>query len=207
MRTVTLVLACCVCLTVGCQPQERASPALPASEWAGLPQRLDQIQIIGTHNSYKLAIQPELMDLMRTVHRDAASLDYQHISITDQLNLGLRGLEIDVYWDPEGGRYADPLGHRLLQAAGIEPWPIDESDALAEPGFKVIHDADFDFRTHHVRLRDTLAELRAWSEENPGHIPITVTMNTKQGQTDVPGSVEPAAFDRDGLRRLDGVIG
>ncbi len=183
-----------------------ACSAPPRDEWSGL--RMNEIQVIGTHNSYKLAIQPELMDAMASVNRNARSLDYQHLSLTDQLNLGVRNLELDVYWDPEGGRYADPLGNRMLRAMGVEPWAIDpaHANALAEPGFKVIHDADFDFRTHHIRLEDALAELAHWTDQNPTHLPVVVTMNMKQGKASVPGAVDPAPFDEPAFREINAVL-
>jgi len=209
MRTITTVVGALLAIPLfalgaGCAQHNAVGRAL--TERRPPAGALHELQVIGTHNSYKLAIQPELMGVMRTVNRNAEGLDYQHLPLTDQLNLGLRGFELDVYWDPDGGRYADPLGNRLLRSQGIEPWPIDEPEAMAEPGFKVIHDADFDFRTRRVRLGDTLEELRRWSDANPGHIPIMVTMNTKQGRSGVPGSVEPAGFDGEALRRLDGVV-
>lgn len=181
------------------------SPA-PRDPWSGL--QMNEVQVIGTHNSYKLAIQPELMEAMAKVNRNARSLDYQHLSLTDQLNLGVRNLELDVYWDPEGGRYADPLGNRMLRALGVEPWPVDPDDAraLAEPGLKVIHDADFDFRTHHVRLEGALAELAAWTDANPTHVPVVVTVNMKQGRASVPGAVEPAPFDAGAHRAINDAL-
>ncbi len=199
-RAIATLLVFIVSLhTPGCSSPDRDA-------WSGL--RLNEVQVIGTHNSYKLAIQPELMEAMANVNRNARSLDYQHLSLTDQLNLGVRNLELDVYWDPEGGRYADPLGNRMLRALGVEPWPVDPADAraLAEPGFKVIHDADFDFRTHHVRLEDALAELASWTDANPTHIPVVVTMNMKQGRTSVPGAVEPAPFDAKAHRAINEVL-
>lgn len=175
-----------------------------ACEAPGLAnRRLDQIQVIGSHNSYKRAIQPELMALMSVTGRDFSGVDYSHVSLTDQLNLGLRNLELDVYNDPQGGRYADPLGNRLLRAQGVTPWPREQEDELRTPGFKVMHDADFDFRAWHVDLRGALAALRAWSVAHPAHVPVVVTMNCKQDAPDVPGAVKPAAFDAEAMSRLN----
>ncbi|MEL6311656.1 MAG: Ca2+-dependent phosphoinositide-specific phospholipase C, partial [Pseudomonadota bacterium] len=189
------------CMFAGCAGSSAASGPTRGS---GL--RLNELQVIGTHNSYKKAIQPELLEHMIEQRPGAISLDYQHLSLSDQLSLGVRNLELDVYWDPEGGRYADPLGNRLLEEQGIEPWPLEGAAALYEVGFKVIHGADFDFRTHHVRLEDALSEMREWSESNGNHVPIVVTVNTKYSKQDVPGAVDPAAFDELALRRLNDTI-
>lgn len=168
--------------------------------------RLGEIQVIGSHNSYKLAPQPQLRELLRPFYRDIDSINYSHLSIDDQLNLGLRNLEIDVYHDPSGGRYADPMGLRMLKQAGIEPWPRHDQDVLNRPGFKVMHDADFDFRSWDLDLQVCLRRLATWSKRHPDHEPIVVTMNTKQGQSRIPGAVAAAEFDALALRQLDAAV-
>ncbi len=143
---------------------------------------------------------------MRPFYGGVDAINYAHLSLSDQLNLGLRNLELDVFFDPTGGLYAEPMGHRLLRANGVEPWPRTDVEALYTPGFKVLHDADFDFRTSHIAFEGCLRELRRWSEANPGHTPIVVTMNTKQSASKVPGAVKPAAFDDEALRSLDATV-
>ena len=62
--------------------------------------RLNQIQAIGTHNSYKLQIDPPLMELIKQRNANTAlTLDYFHRSIAEQLDAGARQVEID----PLGG--------------------------------------------------------------------------------------------------------
>lgn len=198
---VALTLCLAGCTTPGMKPGPQDLPELDPGT------RLNQIQVIGTHNSYKHAIEPELLDRMLALSPQAKALDYAHLPLTDQLNLGVRALEIDVYNDPEGGRYAHPLGPRLLRAGGItpEPWPgPDEApDVLTRPGFKVMHDADFDFRADQVDFAESLRVLRTWSLAHPGHLCIVVTMNLKDDKNDTPGCVTPAPFDRASLDRLD----
>ena len=73
--------------------------------------RLNQIQVVGSHNSYKQAISPALLEYYENRRPDVAeSLDYWHPRLSSQLNLGLRKLELDVFHDPDGGRYANPSG-------------------------------------------------------------------------------------------------
>lgn len=168
--------------------------------------RLNQMQVIGTHNSFKRAIEPELYSRMLVFSKSVEGLDYSHLSLRDQLNLGVKNLEIDVYHDPDGGRYANPQGLKLLQAAGIAAQPFDEAGELARPGFKVLHDADFDFRSGHLAFEGALAELRAWSEAHPRHWPVVITMNCKSKKGDRPGSVTPGPFNGPVLDELDRVV-
>jgi hypothetical protein len=47
----------------------------------------------------------------------AMELDYGHIPLKEQLDIGIRALELDVYHDPEGGRYSVPFGILLMLQA------------------------------------------------------------------------------------------
>jgi hypothetical protein len=79
---------------------------------------INKVQIIGSHNSYKRAIDTALFSLLRQKNPSAArGLEYGHIGLADQLNLGLRNLEIDVYADEKGGKYAHPNGLEWEAAA------------------------------------------------------------------------------------------
>lgn len=170
-------------------------------ELSDLP--LNRIQVIGTHNSYKKLIQPELFEALLKRDPGVEGLDYGHRPLDEQLDLGLRNLELDVYWDPDGGRYRVPLGLRTLRAFGVEPWPFATDGELDEPGLKVMHDCNIDYRSHHLRFEDTLAVLRAWSATNPRHLPVFVTMNLKAGEPPMPGASVPAPWDDAALERLD----
>src|SRR5262245_64792620 len=98
-----------------------------AALWAQNPAdrfRMNQIQVLGSHNSYKKAIDPELFRILRKANPEAsASLEYSHITFTEQLDLGLRKLEIDVVYDPKGGLYAKPLGLQLMKESGAVDIP------------------------------------------------------------------------------------
>lgn len=79
--------------------------------------KINEIQVIGSHNSYKKAILPEVYrylakkDSMNFLPR----IQYEHIPVPQQLDLGLRNLEIDVYADSKGGKYAHPKILDLVQ--------------------------------------------------------------------------------------------
>lgn len=183
-------------------------PGLPGL--AELPEldgrRLNEIQVIGTHNSYKLEIQPELLRGMLDRSPAAASLDYRHRPLPDQLDLGVRNLELDLYSDPVGGHYASPYGQRALEAMGVRALPFNTEGELDTPGIKVMHDCNFDFRSHTLRLEDTLAGLRYWSAMNPGHLPVFVTLNLKQGGPPLPGAIDPIEWDASSLDALDAAL-
>lgn len=160
--------------------------------------RLNDIQAVGTHNSYKLAIPPaELALLAERDPEGGITLDYSHEPLSAQLDRGARTIELDPLLDPEAGRYADPLGPKLVGRRAT----AEEAAALRTPGIKVLHMQDFDFRSSCQPLRACLRVLRAWSDAHRDHTPILVTINPKQGPSIAPqGPVAPpwteAAYDR-----------
>lgn len=165
--------------------------------------RMNQIQVIGSHNSFKAQIDPTLYDIILAVRSDAVSLDYAHPPLTEQLNLGLRGLELDLFHDPEGGRYANPMGAALVKELGKEPMPHDPEGKMLKPGFKVMHIQDIDFRSNCLTLVDALTEIRDWSDKHPRHLPIVITFNLSDSKIEIPGSVEPKPFNKEALDSLD----
>jgi len=153
--------------------------------------RLNQIQVIGSHNSYKKFIDPQLFRVLQKGDSvQMAKIDYGHISLTDQLNLGLNALEIDVYADAQGGKYAHPKG---LDLAPGQP-PYDAEGVMKEPGFKVFHIQDLDFRSNCPTFKLCLRELKQWSNQHPGHNPVFITMNAKAEPLSRPGFTIPEAF-------------
>src|SRR5882757_9419807 len=69
--------------------------------------RMNQIQVVGTHNSYHAGLAPGEMAVLRKQNPQAAdSLAYKHPKIEAQLDAGVRQLELDVYGDAKGGLFA-----------------------------------------------------------------------------------------------------
>lgn len=173
-----------------------------ARRWFDANLRLNDLLVVGTHNSYHAPIpEKELALIAARDAQGAAGLDYAHGSLTGQLDAGARELELDIHHDPQGGRYLDPLVPRLAGADLGDAW----KKAMAGPGFKTFHIGDVDVRSICLLFRACLAEIRAWSDAHPGHVPITILINAKDGPG-LPGGVRPAAFDAAAFDALDAEI-
>ena len=131
-------------------------------------------------------------------------MQYGHIGFTEQLNLGLRNLEIDVVYDPGGGRYKNPLGLKWIKDAGAVPQDFDPNNDLSKPGLKVFHIPDKDFRSHHLLFTDCLRELKTWSAAHPGHLPVIITMNLKD--SDTKGRITMLPFTGAAMDSIDAEI-
>lgn len=164
---------------------------------------MNRLQVIGSHNSYKQALDRGVLEVAKGLGRDLSSLDYAHPPMIDQLRLGLRNLELDLYNDPEGGRYATPIALRLLPAAGFTPRPYDPDGEMLRPGLKVMHTHDIDFRSHHYTFASALRELARFTETQPDHLPVVVLLNLKSTRAGLAGEVEPLPFDDAALAEVE----
>jgi hypothetical protein len=163
---------------------------------------INRVQVIGSHNSYKRAIDTALFSLFREKNPKAAmGLEYSHVGLGEQLDLGLRNLEIDVYADEKGGKYAHPRG--LEWEAASHPPVYDPQGEMNLPGFKVFHVQDLDFRSNCPTFAGCLKQLKAWSDKHPDHYPIYVTMNAKDAEIKAPGFTVPEKFTAEVFDRLD----
>jgi Phosphoinositide phospholipase C, Ca2+-dependent len=165
--------------------------------------KINRLQVIGSHNSYRRAIEPQLIKVLAvkdTLHQ-LKHIEYDHIPIAEQLDMGLRNLEIDIYPDSKGGRYAHPKG--LDMAAGLEQY--DPNGEMKKPGFKVFHMPDIDFRTWEYTFEGLLQNLKKWSDAHPGHTPIFITLEPKSGGKS-PFGTEPELFTASVFDEMDKVI-
>lgn len=152
---------------------------------------MNKIQVIGSHNSYKQAIDPALFKLLQQKDSISVSkIDYEHISIIDQLDMGLLSLEIDIYADEKGGKYANPKG--LGWAKNQKEF--DPEGKMKQPGFKIFHMVDIDFRSHYLTFTECLQALKKWSETHPDHPPIFITMEAKDEASKNPLMTVPEKF-------------
>lgn len=167
---------------------------------------LNQIQVIGSHNSYNLGFAPSEEKFARARNpKEYESLEYHHASLTKQLDGGVRQLEIDIVQDPKGGRFAHPRIVELTKQAGLPPDPdFDPQHEMDKPGFKVIHIPDLNQRSSCLLFTTCLKEIRAWSEAHPDHVPLFLLIETKHGRTaSIPDGVEAEPFTTETFDALD----
>jgi hypothetical protein len=171
--------------------------------------KLNQIQVVGTHNSYHAGISPTESKLWQAKYADAfKSLDYQHQPLEQQFDSGVRQIELDVFSDSKGGLFAHPSGPQMVAAAHLPPDPeFDPNGLMAKPGFKVMHVQDVDYRSTCQPFTGCLERIRQWSHAHPDHIPIFILVETKEGHSD--GKVrltEPEPFTSSTFDALDAEI-
>ncbi len=210
-------------LAAGCgKPAETAAPSAPACDtaaasasaaeaktpgcgkaWIDANVRINQLQSIGTHNSYKVAIPPEELALIKERNAEAAiTLDYSHEELAAQLDKGARQLEIDPSDDPEGGLFATPLARKILEKRGVKPADYDLS-VMTQPGIKVIHVSDIDYRSHCLLFVDCLKQVKAWSDAHPDHTPILMMINPKSSGIAWEGAAKVLPWGKDAFERME----
>lgn len=144
-----------------------------------VPLHLNQIQLVGSHNSYKQAIDKGVMRVLRLVEKikplGVRELDYSHLPVEMQFDsFGIRSIEIDIYNDPQGGNFYKRYGNRLaLKRVN------SKVEALKKPGMKVLHIPDIDYNTQFYTFKQSLERVKKWSDLHPGHIPIFILVETK----------------------------
>ena len=131
MENTFLYLSILACVVAGCGND--GSP----------PLQMNEIQVLGTHNSYHIQPRDEILGLVAALvgQETADGLEYTALPLQEQFDRGVRQIELDVFADPEGGLYAE---RRALPLIGIDEVSPPE---LYEPGLKVLHVQDLDFET------------------------------------------------------------
>jgi hypothetical protein len=168
--------------------------------------RLNEIQVLGSHNSYHIQPQEPIATALRAFDRELYdSLEYSHPPLAVQFDgQGIRQIELDVFADPDGGRYYQRKG---FLAVGMSP--VSGIPELLEPGYKVLHVQDIDFGTTCLTLVGCLEEVRDWSDANPGHLPIAILIEGKSDAIPDPlglGFTVPLPFTTALLDDLDAEI-
>jgi hypothetical protein len=130
---------------------------------------INHIQFVGSHNSYKRAMPNGFVkQLMKVNPKVMESLEYEHIPLAEQLDLGIRKLELDVFY------------------------------VAREDSFLVGHVQQIDMNSSCTTLRICLNQIIAWSQKNPSHAPIWISFNAKDdyifGLTS-PETFSPTAFN------------
>jgi hypothetical protein len=153
---------------------------------------LNQIQVVGTHNSYNMGFAPSEGKYFEEHYAKAYhGLEYHHQTLTQQLNAGVRQIELDIVQDDQGGRFAHPKIVELTKEAGLPADPdFDPKHDFMKPGFKTLHLGDLNQRSSCILFTECLKEVRAWSKAHAGHVPVFFLIEDKQGKvSQLPGAV------------------
>jgi hypothetical protein len=175
------LLACLSFLIfIGCKKENSSTANYDQTEINKL--KLNQIQVLGSHNSYHKHCSDKMYNFLKTIDFLLPSqykidgIDYYHEPLLDQLDIyHLRSFEIDIYADPQGGRFYNRQGNifaGLPVASGIQE--------LREPGFKVLHIPDIDYETYYYTFKSMLTDLKTWSDAHPNHLPIFILVESKE---------------------------
>lgn len=169
--------------------------------------RLNQVQAIGSHNSYHLAPPAEVLTVIGKFQKDAvAAWNYSHPPLARQLGeAGIRQFELDIYADTTGGRFSSPLGWKMANLSGAKLPVFDATGELAKPGFKILHVPDIDCWSNAPTLDGALAEMVKWSTANPAHLPVMILVECKD-EAHPPLPTKPEPFTRERLLELDAAI-
>ena len=131
--------------------------------------KINHIQFVGSHNSYKQAMPDGFMKQLMKVNPELMeSLEYEHIPLAEQLDLGIRKLELDVFY-------------------------VSDEDK-----FLVGHVQQIDMNSNCATLRICLNQVFAWSKKNTTHAPIWISFNAKDNYIfglPSPENFTPVAFN------------
>ncbi len=121
--------------------------------------RMNQVQVLGTHNSYHIAPDPSVIKTAMMFDKGAGGWDYTHPPINEQLDHGLRSFEIDLN--------------------------------LMDGKIHVFHVPLLDQRSTCPLFTECLSTVVAWSNANPGHLPISLLLEIKEDYATWNKSVSP----------------
>ncbi len=118
--------------------------------------KFNEVAFIGTHNSYQILPTKQYAALMKTLDFFALGFietktEFEMDTLTEQLELGIRNLEIDVI--------------------------TQETKDGTE--FRVCHTPFLDNTSSAYNFENALKEIKLWSDHNPNHMPITIIIEPK----------------------------
>jgi Phosphoinositide phospholipase C, Ca2+-dependent len=179
LPTTLLLGAAALLMAAACDP---IGPGMRGGQGHRRPVRLNEIQLLASHNSYHVEPEPALLSALHAFLGAAADgFEYTHRPLADELDAGVRQIELDVFTDPgDGGRYAHPKAVALFGVAPPDP-------AVAGAGLKVFHVQEVDYRTTCPTLVNCLTQVRDWSDSHPRHLPITIQIEPKDDAIPDPG--------------------
>jgi len=170
--------------------------------------RLNDLQYVGSHNSYHIAPEPRLLDKIKAIAEkvpdvakglgDPATLDYTHAPLETQLDRGIRTFELDIYADPVGGTFATPKGPGIL---GVDNPKLPTG--MDQPGIKVFHIVDIDEITTCEPFKACLETLKKWSDAHPRHLPLMISLELEN--SGLPKPFDLTTVTPWGATELDGL--
>lgn len=177
------------------------APPLDRIDVAG--KRLNQVQLLGTHNSYHVAPDRVALGLIRAAApSEADTLEVTQPTLTQQIErFGVRHVELDVYLDPKGTLYRQPAAYRMAQLQEENVPAHDPDGRMVAPGIKVLHSPDVDYRTTVYTWIDALTELKKWSDAHPRHITLFVLVELKSDS--FSPLTRPIGWDEAGFSELE----
>ncbi|HAX83192.1 MAG TPA: hypothetical protein DCY15_01445 [Ruminococcaceae bacterium] len=120
--------------------------------------KYNEVSFLGTHNSY----QKECVPARQKLFQDASTVTFGLVKaekatfsadyLTDQLNLGIRSVELDVETVVTDGKISFVCSHA----------PV------------------LDMPTHCYDFALALKEIKLWSDANPNHLPVTIIIEPKK---------------------------
>jgi Phosphoinositide phospholipase C, Ca2+-dependent len=150
--------------------------------------RLNQIQVIGSHNSFHVQPREPLWSWLHSHDpgrspsvnapglRRVDEIEYTHSPLSVQFeDEEVRQIELDVFADSAGGLYDQ---RHILPELGV---PADSGiPELEQPGFKVLHFPETDFESAcGWTLVECLEEVKLFHHAHPRHLPIAIVIDVK----------------------------
>ncbi|KAL7626495.1 hypothetical protein AAE478_003267 [Parahypoxylon ruwenzoriense] len=156
--------------------------------------RMNHVQVIGTHNSYHRESPLEAREAQAQLLSNVVNYYYSHATLDIQASYqSVRSFELDIFADPDGGKYAAPL---VIRDSGTE---LPPQDVMNKPGVKVLHVSDADVWPTCYTLIECLTVVRKWSQAHPDHVPIPFMMEFKTAETGTGGGVPPVPWNDSAL--------
>ncbi len=121
--------------------------------------KFNEVQFLSTHNSYQITSTEEYRNFFEAISDltfglvKSETAEFNMDSLTEQLEVGIRGLEIDIE-------------------------TVDEEGNVS---FIVTHNSVMDNTSSCYDFEKALEEIKMWSDNNPGHLPVTVIIEPKKG--------------------------
>lgn len=120
--------------------------------------KFNEVAYIATHNSYQLESVPSYRKLYRDLENvtfgliDGNAPEYSSDTLTEQFNLGIRSVELDIETVVDGDDVSFVCSHSPL----------------------------LDMTSSCYNFRLALEEIKMWSDANPCHLPITIIVEPKE---------------------------